>query len=639
MVLTLPKEKTDDQTDEEYSSYLQDFDPAQDFLDKYTESTDPTETDFSVEAYKGDEGRGFFSPDGSGRPDEEVAEQFESSRDTPVEQPSRTESVRPVEQPSRTEPVRSVGERADSFTRTIDRGTVNRDEEPSTRPITLAKDLVGVRAENQGSASRLSGRTGGRSQFVGSRQTGTSTSFASASSANPNQTVSNSSWWSRGRDARFGSTPERQVPFGNPRQQLPRNFGGVEIDPNTLFGDDVLQRGQSDESFRAGKKPSSLIGRPDQAFNPFRSGDKGGPGSGPTPLIRQGVERGLQFAGALVPKLNAYATTANMLYKGMDAATRARTGQTLAERVSNPVATFERDAEQYKEQAVVNRAKRDEMVGGVKDWFVDKMGNVKKDVQTRQLRQAGLGTDVRGNVVSENQRIKAADDFIAGVENWEPLTDQSTFEDIPEVQGGIVDGQWDDSYQVAPEAKTEITPSVVSEFGATNQPATVDLNESTPATPPPTPEVYAEDYVSPSQPYDEQEPVGNYITNEDTGEVYPIADAPSVSESVGVLPSQEAWANPTSSDFTNPAADRAWADYQALIKKNEAENRSRYSRYSASGYGHMDDDGNYSYRYRLPFPTYTNAGESAASAAWESASQGGSYRNIPSYNVVNAHLL
>ena len=79
MVLTLPKEKTDDQTDEEYSSYLQDFDPAQDFLDKYTESTDPTKTDFGVEAYKGDEGRGLAGVNRSelGIPeDNEFVEQY-----------------------------------------------------------------------------------------------------------------------------------------------------------------------------------------------------------------------------------------------------------------------------------------------------------------------------------------------------------------------------------------------------------------------------------------------------------------------------------------------------------------------------------------------------------------------------------
>ena len=46
----------------------------------------------------------------------------------------------------------------------------------------------------------------------------------------------------------------------------------------------------SDAAFKAGKRPG-LLGRPDQAFNPFRAASKGGPGSGPTPAIRQAFER------------------------------------------------------------------------------------------------------------------------------------------------------------------------------------------------------------------------------------------------------------------------------------------------------------------------------------------------------------
>ena len=57
-----------------------------------------------------------------------------------------------------------------------------------------------------------------------------------------------------------------------------------------LMEDDLAQRGQSDESFEKGEAPP-LLGRPDQAFNPFRPADKGGPGSGPTPAVRQAVER------------------------------------------------------------------------------------------------------------------------------------------------------------------------------------------------------------------------------------------------------------------------------------------------------------------------------------------------------------
>ena len=77
-------------------------------------------------------------------------------------------------------------------------------------------------------------------------------------------------WWNKGRNERI-------------------------IDENNaswseLLEDDMAQRGQSDESFAAGEAPP-LLGRPDQAFNPFRPAEKGGPGSGPTPAVRQAFER------------------------------------------------------------------------------------------------------------------------------------------------------------------------------------------------------------------------------------------------------------------------------------------------------------------------------------------------------------
>ena len=77
-------------------------------------------------------------------------------------------------------------------------------------------------------------------------------------------------WWNKGRNDRVKD--ENNAPW------------------KELIEDDLKQRGQSDESFAAGKKPP-LLGRPDQAFNPFRPADKGGPGSGPTPAVRQAFER------------------------------------------------------------------------------------------------------------------------------------------------------------------------------------------------------------------------------------------------------------------------------------------------------------------------------------------------------------
>ena len=77
-------------------------------------------------------------------------------------------------------------------------------------------------------------------------------------------------WWNKGRNERV--IDENNASWGE------------------LLEDDMAQRGQSDESFAAGEAPP-LLGRPDQAFNPFRPAEKGGPGSGPTPAVRQAFER------------------------------------------------------------------------------------------------------------------------------------------------------------------------------------------------------------------------------------------------------------------------------------------------------------------------------------------------------------
>ena len=77
-------------------------------------------------------------------------------------------------------------------------------------------------------------------------------------------------WWNKGRN-------ERVIDENNASW-------------SELLEDDLAQRGQSDESFANGEAPP-LLGRPDQAFNPFRPAEKGGPGSGPTPAVRQAFER------------------------------------------------------------------------------------------------------------------------------------------------------------------------------------------------------------------------------------------------------------------------------------------------------------------------------------------------------------
>lgn len=788
MVLTLPDARKEGESEEDFATRLQEFDPAEKFLNEYTQqSTDPRETDFSVDAYAGDTGRGgFFSPDGQGRPSDSQSVHWTNQGWTESDQVAaeyggaKGKLKREVEAFGKQFPIRTTDTPVD---RPQGRGMGDRWEGPLSsgwRPRTvevgriasrdgrniLARDRPAVRPTGQSDvgSSREDFTPRGRSfiggysrgQRTGSGAASAASPFASSGSANPN-TVSvflqkqltnlqgspsdagqrNPNWWGQGR-----SPGENTRPWGNVRQSF-----GINVDESTLLGEDYRKQQVSDTQFAKGKTPSGPLKgyRATPGFGTVKTAaanvkdvltgnrtvadvyknpktleqvNPGGFQSGPTPAVRQFVERGAAF----VPKLNAYANTAALLYKGMDSVTRARTGQSLAERISNPVATLERNAEQFKQQADVNRAKRDELVGGVRDWFVDKMGNVKKDVQTRNLRQAGLGTDIQGNIVTESQRTKAADEFIAGIENWEPLTDQRTFEKIPEVRGGIVDGQRDEDYLVAPEAVTETTTPAGSAFnkenlpgwfqhsytdddgtfmgynysggfgaltpgpgsgedgtpesgygtpgynwdtksggtswtftdydtyssankspvvsdvgtvnelgevvpnlgvkdgddvsfigmfglqekeqegphkfrtnqgtkdaqmiqmgygsetpeefkqrtghsiyeylnlptesqyesqgdqsstvsgqeiaqvasaddlsgvlGATNQPATVDLNKSTELPPPPTPDDFLEEYIPPSQPYDQQEPVGDYIKNEETGEVTQLYDAP-----------------------------------------------------------------------------------------------------------------
>lgn len=85
-----------------------------------------------------------------------------------------------------------------------------------------------------------------------------------------------------------------------------------------LARDDAAQRGQSDAGFARGDKPP-LFGRPDQAFNPWRSAEKGGPGSGPTPLGRR--------VGELVPKPAISATSSGSGNKDKTNTTKSKGGR------------------------------------------------------------------------------------------------------------------------------------------------------------------------------------------------------------------------------------------------------------------------------------------------------------------------
>ena len=103
------------------------------------------------------------------------------------------------------------------------------------------------------------------------------------------------SWFNKGKNTRIPD--EAQAPFGSPLEYFKK-----KPNPKTLFGDDALQRGMSNQAYKAGEKPG-LLGRPDRAFGidipqSFRQrrivgvpASEGGPGSGPTPITRELIKR------------------------------------------------------------------------------------------------------------------------------------------------------------------------------------------------------------------------------------------------------------------------------------------------------------------------------------------------------------
>jgi hypothetical protein len=110
-------------------------------------------------------------------------------------------------------------------------------------------------------------------------------------------------WFGLGENTRIPN--ERTAKFGNPLDYFRNN-----PNPNTLFGDDSLQRGMSNKTFASGGKPG-IFGRPQQAFNPFRPANLGGPGSGPTPITRQIVKR-------LAPRLAGAARLSSPIGLGIE---------------------------------------------------------------------------------------------------------------------------------------------------------------------------------------------------------------------------------------------------------------------------------------------------------------------------------
>ena len=124
-------------------------------------------------------------------------------------------------------------------------------------------------------------------------------------------------WFNKGVNTRIPN--ESTARFGNPLDYFKKN-----PDPTTLFGDDALQRGQSNKNFKAGKKPS-LFGRPDRAFGldlvdsvkqrKFVTvpASQGGPMSGPTPVTRELVKRPIRAARNAVKPGNPLVMLAELI--------------------------------------------------------------------------------------------------------------------------------------------------------------------------------------------------------------------------------------------------------------------------------------------------------------------------------------
>jgi len=85
-------------------------------------------------------------------------------------------------------------------------------------------------------------------------------------------------WWNKGRNERVPN--ENTAKFGSVKQYMP----GAKVDKSTLFGDDVSQVTRSDRAFKSGSTGY-------KGWNPFKAFTPNMVRTGPTPAIRQAVER------------------------------------------------------------------------------------------------------------------------------------------------------------------------------------------------------------------------------------------------------------------------------------------------------------------------------------------------------------
>ena len=359
-------------------------------------------------------------------------------------------------------------------------------------------------------------------------------------------------WWNQGRNVRVPN--ESSAGWGQ------------------LWRDDRAQLGKSDANFAAGRRGNPL-GRPDQAFNPFRSAEKGGPGSGPTPLVRQVGER----------ILGPISTGASIFAQGQEGSAVDQAVESAADYVPGLRANPETDIGKRTGEFLARQA------GNVRDTFVDALGNIRRGTKTTSTGQAipsGLSNQSQQKVVSDSGTVNKFGEVVPrlGVQDgdeisfWggkketvvDPTKKQNRANDMNIInyvnssgsvgklpEGWTVDDAREyirnrdagtlQSFNLPNQEVAKIASAGdLSGLGLTNQPATVDLNNVT-------------DY---QQPYDNQLQVGNYIKNENTGEVNQLTGAPTP----GKLPSEQTIAK----DWTYVSTYRPSAQLQSLWSANEA---------------------------------------------------------------------
>jgi hypothetical protein len=101
-------------------------------------------------------------------------------------------------------------------------------------------------------------------------------------------------WWNKGRDVRVPN--ENQAKFGGIKQYFMKN-----PDPTTLLGDDAKQITRSDKAFKSGSTGY-------RGWNPFKAFTPNMVKTGPTPAIRQAVERPLRSFATTIPTMGRSAS-------------------------------------------------------------------------------------------------------------------------------------------------------------------------------------------------------------------------------------------------------------------------------------------------------------------------------------------